>query len=89
MDCSSDSSSLDFPEFKTLPQINIQDLIHTGSIDECQASSGSDEYIKNNDIHKIHQYLDRDIVDQDEIIKKLIDLEHRLDTFAKIDKQNC
>jgi len=83
MDCSSDSSSLDFPELRSLPQINIQDLIPAGSIGECQMSSGSDECFKNNDIHKIHQYLDRDIADQDEVIKKLIDLEHRLDSFTK------
>lgn len=75
-------AAFDFPELIQMPSIDFGDPISLNSMEKStldSVSSGS----RDENIDKIHEYLDRDLADQDTLIKRMEDFEARLDRYLQ------
>ncbi|CCI73940.1 ECU06_0415 [Encephalitozoon cuniculi GB-M1] len=75
-----DSTTLSIPELEEIPSIDLGDLDSLVSMENVSGDSPSEE-VDNANIAKIHEYLDRDLVDQDSLIEKLKAFEEKLDSY--------
>ncbi|AHL28937.1 hypothetical protein EHEL_060355 [Encephalitozoon hellem ATCC 50504] len=73
-----DSITLDIPELDEIPTIELDGLGSLDSIENGSIDSSSEE-VDNSAISKIHEYLDKDLEDQDLLIEKLKAFEKKLD----------
>lgn len=80
-----DSIILDIPELDEVPTIELDGLTSSNSIENESIDSASEE-IDNATISKIHEYLDKDLEDQDLLIEKLKAFEKKLDAYMNIYK---
>lgn len=78
-----DESTFEFPELFQLPPMPFDDPISLSSIDNTDPSSTQDPEPEDCNIAKIHEYLDRDLTDQESLIEKLRDFEARLDKYLQ------
>ncbi|AHL30113.1 uncharacterized protein Eint_060335 [Encephalitozoon intestinalis ATCC 50506] len=75
-----DLITLDIPELNEIPSIGLDDLDSQYSVENESIDSGSGE-VDSTNIAKIHEYLDKDLKDQDLLIEKLKTFEEKLDSY--------
>lgn len=78
-----DSITLDIPELDQVPSIEFDDLASLSSVESRDGESPPSDEPASPNIAKIHEYLDRDLADQDALIERLKAFERTLDGYIQ------
>lgn len=76
-------TAFDFPDLIQVSNISFGDPISLNSIENTSTESINIADAESESIGKIHEYLDKDIADQDILLRKLLDFETTLNQHIK------